>query len=101
MEYTTSSEFVDWLVYMDEVERRPSKEDIYNACLTAEVRRSWVSKPNQIKDKDFLLKQESRFRKKLPKEEIVRRQKAYFSTLVGAAKGKARLKRGTNGSTGT
>ena len=53
-ERITFTEFLDWIAYLDWEERTPSKQDLYLAAMTAEVRRSWVKNPKSVKAKDFL-----------------------------------------------
>ena len=49
------SEFLEWLEFLRQEERRHSKQDWYQAQIAAECRRSFVESPNKVKVTDFLL----------------------------------------------
>jgi hypothetical protein len=52
----TTLEFFEWMEFLRwETEEHRDKSEHYMASLTAEVRRSWVSKPNTVKASDFLV----------------------------------------------
>lgn len=52
----TTLEFFEWMEFLRwETEEHRDKSEHYMASLTAEVRRSWVSKPNAVKASDFLV----------------------------------------------
>lgn len=54
---TTSSEFVDWIFYLDWLDTDGfRKDDFYMAQIASEIRRSFVAKPEKVKLHDFLLK---------------------------------------------
>jgi hypothetical protein len=80
----TSSEFMDWIAYLDNDVNVFHREDYYFAELIAEVRRSWVEDKKSVKLKDFLLK--FKFKKevkkmvknKMTKEEAARKAKSFF-----------------------
>jgi len=80
----TSSEFMDWIVYLDNDVNVFHREDYYFAELIAEVRRSWVEDKKSVKLKDFLLKFEFKkevkkmIKKKMTREEAARKAKSYF-----------------------
>lgn len=50
----TWTEFLGWLVYLDQAETRRTKQDYYLAQIAAEVRRGLVKKPNTVKLDSFL-----------------------------------------------
>ena len=52
----TFREFLNWLEYLVWADERTSKQDLYMAQLTAEVRRSYVTKPKTVKVADFIIK---------------------------------------------
>jgi len=56
---TTSTEFVDWLQYLEQDWNRPRREDWYLAQVAAEVRRSRVMEPGKVKTKELLIEFES------------------------------------------
>jgi hypothetical protein len=77
-------EFQDWLYYLNETELKDRvKLEWYLAQLTAEVRRSWVAKPRDIKNADFILK----FNETKPVEEEraerLKKSKSAWFGLVG------------------
>lgn len=49
------SEFLEWVEYLLQEERRNTKLDWYLAQVAAEIRKSFVESPNKIKISDFLL----------------------------------------------
>jgi len=55
---TSSLEFTDWIVYLNEEPNRFSALFMYIAQLTAEVRRSWIkqSEVKNINTNDFVIK---------------------------------------------
>ncbi len=61
-EIVSSSEFVEWQIYLTELQlKEHTKQDRYQAQIAAEIRRSYVKEPQKIRDEDFLL---------MPKEQI-------------------------------
>ena len=57
MNSTLSTEFLEWMVYLDEVETEGFDRIVFQlAELTAEVRRSWVKDKDRVKRDWFLLK---------------------------------------------
>ena len=55
---TSSLEFTDWIVYLNEEPNRFSALYMYIAQLTAEVRRSWIisAAAKKVKSSDFIIK---------------------------------------------
>jgi hypothetical protein len=53
---TTSTEFLEWLVYLEKDLNAFHREDCYLAQIAAEVRRGNTKTPKRVKDKDFILK---------------------------------------------
>ena len=81
---TTSTEFVLWMEYLEKDTNAFHREDYYLAQIAAEIRRSFVKKPKQVKLKDFLLKfvmQEKP--KKLSIKERTKRMKQFWFFHVG------------------
>jgi len=73
----SSTEFVDWITYLDEQEtKHHQKLDYYLANIAAEIRRSYVKEPVKVKMEHFLLKFGKK--KKMTKEEATRRAKTFF-----------------------
>lgn len=57
MKSTTSKQFLEWSIFLQEEECRTRHQDHYLAQIAAEIRRGNVdpNKVSKIKDKDFLL----------------------------------------------
>jgi len=53
---TTSSEFVNWVQYLNEEPNRFNPLYFYLAQIAAEVRRTIVKKPEKVKVEDFVIK---------------------------------------------
>ena len=82
MQMTTSREFVEWSVIIEDASKEFTKEDYYLAQIAAEVRRSFVQKPEGVKLKDFFLQFEQEKAVVNPKDRMGY-SKAYWSALVG------------------
>lgn len=80
-EGTTSSEFVEWVRYLELEVNDFDRQDYYLAQIAAEIRRGNAKYPRQIKVEDFVLKfkTESEIRKNPTMAEA----KAFFFTAVG------------------
>lgn len=81
----TSSEFLDWIVYLDEDINGFHRGDYFLAQIAQEIRRSFVSEPDTVKLEPFLIKFETKKKekkKKLTKEEATRRMKSYWGTIL-------------------
>ncbi len=52
----TFSEFVDWLIYLERESIKELKQELYQAQIAAEVRRSMVLHPEKVNRDDFLIK---------------------------------------------
>ena len=55
----SSSEFVAWIGYLDTEVNRFHRQDYFLATIAAEIRRSYVKKPRDVKIGDFLLEFET------------------------------------------
>jgi len=81
---TTSTEFVIWMEYLERDVNAFHPENFYLAQIAAEIRRSFVKNPKQIRLKDFLLKfimpEEP---KKLSIKERSKRMKRFWFFHVG------------------
>ena len=68
----TSTEFLDWIVYLNEEVNSFHREDFYLAQIASEIRRSWSNKPNKIKLENFLMKLDDKIdlKEELKKKEI-------------------------------
>jgi len=78
----TSSEFMDWIAYLDDDANRFHREDYFLAQIAAEIRRSFVKDPMSVKLSPFLLKfGKKEERKKLSIAESTKRAKAFFGGM--------------------
>lgn len=91
MEKTTSSEFIEWMAFLDLERNQTSKEDYYLAQVAAEVRRSFVKSPQSVHVKDFILSF-TRAERSSPggsspaMEDPTQRSKNYWSAVLGLEK---------------
>ena len=46
---------MEWLTFLNERDRSFQRNDIFFSRIIAEVRRSWVKNPGEVKDSEFLL----------------------------------------------
>lgn len=53
MEKITFTEFLDWVQFLEQDEKRRDKLDFYLAQLAAEMRRSYVKTPRSVQVKAF------------------------------------------------
>ena len=75
----SSSEFVDWIAYLEKDINEFHREDYLFAQIAAEVRRSWVKNYNDVDPSDFLIKLEpKKEKKKLTLEEASSKAKRFF-----------------------
>jgi len=79
----TSTEFLDWIIYLDEKKFEESKLDHQLAAIQAEIRRSWVKDPRRVKEDNFIIKFVKKIKKKLTKEEATKRDKAIMGSALG------------------
>lgn len=86
---TTSTQFIDWMTYLEQDINAFHREDHFWANIAAEVRRSWVNSPEKVKIKTFLLKfkrkRESK-RAMTRKEAAERSKRKWFAWLRGKGK---------------
>jgi len=84
-----SSEFVDWVVYLDDEPNRFHRDDYNFARLAAEIRRSYVKDPMTVKEESFLIEfREKKKVKKLTIEEKTKRDKKFWGTVLKFSKRK-------------
>lgn len=84
---TTSSEFVEWVEYLDSLWNVPDRKDYLLANIAAEVCRTRVKRPASVKVQDFILKFSNAAHKKPPSTEA---SKAFWFAAVGVKKGGAK-----------
>ena len=88
MEATSSTEFVEWMAYLDdEVERGFHREDYLFAMVAAEIRKGNVKNPRSVKMKDFILdfsgKKKEEEHQALSLEERTARSKGFWFSVAG------------------
>lgn len=93
MEKTTSSEFIEWMAFLDLERNQTSKEDYYLAQVAAEVRRSFVKSPQSVHVKDFILSFTRAERSSpgggspaMEDQDPTQRSKNYWSAVLGLEK---------------
>ncbi len=85
----SSTEFLEWVVYLNEDVNAFHREDYFLASIAAEVRCSYVKEPKRVKLSDFLIKfKEKVKRKKVSIKERTKRSKAFWGTITGLTKRK-------------
>lgn len=79
----TSSEFLDWVVFIDEEPNMFCKEDFYLAQIAAEIRKTIVKHPEKVSIKSFLMKfaRKEKEKKKETKIEASKRMKSFFGIV--------------------
>lgn len=83
-EGTTSSEFVEWVRFMELDWTETKKEDYYRAQIAAEVARSHAKNPRNVKVTDFLIRFRGHWdrpRGPTSKSTAERSKKFWFSAL--------------------
>jgi hypothetical protein len=88
----TSSEFPEWIAFLNQEETKRTKQDFYLASIAAEVRKGNVKHPKKVKISDLFI----RYAKKKVKMTIKQKSdeaKAFFGALLGSSKKKKKRKR--------
>ena len=85
---TTSTEFLEWLEYVEQDVEVPQRMDFYLAQIAAEIRRSMVRNPNSVKLENFLLNLTLRSKQHKPlteteKQMRMARSKAAWYAVLG------------------
>ena len=83
MQDTTSREFVEWSIIVEESEKEFTKQDYYLAQIAAEVRRSFVKNPSKVLLKDFFLQFEEKEKPKMTREQATTFAKAAWFGRLG------------------
>ncbi len=85
----SSTDFVDWVAYLNEDVNAFHREDYFLASIAAEVRCTYVKEPMKVKLSDFLIKFKEKVKqKKVNIEEKTKRSKAFWGTVTGFTKRK-------------
>lgn len=79
----TSSEFVEWIVFLDEEEMKRTKQDFYLASIAAEVRKGNVKHPNKVKVSHLFITYAKKKVKMTIKEKAADAKK-FFGALLGS-----------------
>ena len=81
-----STEFLEWIAYLDADEDKFHREDYYLANIAAEIRRSYVKDPMKVRTDSFLMKfkkdRKPRKKKKLSIKERTKRAKAFWGAVL-------------------
>ena len=82
---TTSSEFAEWVQFLEEEMNVLTRTDYYLAQIAAEVRRVVVRNPKSVKIEDMILKFQIRGegKERVPPEEVLRKSKAFWLGSLG------------------
>jgi len=83
---TSSSQFIDWMVFLELERNFTTKQDVYLAQIAQEVQRSYVAEPNKVKLKSFIRKFKTMFENEndLTEEEVDSRTEASKSFWLKA-----------------
>ncbi len=84
----TSSEFIDWIVYLDEKEKTLTRQDILLGNIALECRRSYIKHPWLVKLNEFLQVFEIKKPKKQNWKEKMNNAKGFFGALLVSHKDK-------------
>ena len=76
---TTSSEFVEWMQYLEEEQNEPTVEHHYLAQIAAVIAQAHSKKGKKVKLSDFII----RFTDTKPKRSDCESSKAFWFGLVG------------------
>ena len=94
MQETTSSQFVEWMEYLDQQMKTHQKMDYYLAQIAMEVRRTIMKHPGRTKIKEFLLKFTSQGVSPSPPktedelEQRMNKSKSFWRALIGLGRNK-------------
>ncbi len=87
MDKTTSTEYVDWMTYLDAEVNSFHREDYYLARIAMEVQKTAVRNPDNLQIKDFILKFESANEKgkqeALSSDEKLQKSKNFWFSVLG------------------
>jgi hypothetical protein len=84
----TSSEFIEWIVYLNEDELRMKPIYYYLANVALETRRSYMEKPSQVSLDSFILKFNDPDKKEVKEEKMKKSKRFWLSGLGIKTKGK-------------
>ena len=82
-EKITPTEFLEWMSFLRMEQGRVRKLDCYLAQIAAEIRRTIVEKPNQVKISDFLMKPADKQAAPATLEERIAFSKAAWCSALG------------------
>jgi len=79
----TSSEFLEWMEFLECEEQRHTKEDYYSALIASEIRRSWVKDAYKVKTDSFLIKWvKKKMKVNKTKEDITMQHKLFWGVVL-------------------
>ena len=93
MAETTSSEYCDWMVFLNEKERTTEKWELYLARIHGAILRIFSAHPERVDESKLLLipseeKSETLVSRKKTKEERAKEAKGFWGGLFGLKLGK-------------
>lgn len=88
---TSSSEFIEWMVYLEEEVNDFHRDSFYWAQIAAEIRRANSRNPKSVKTEDFLLKFTKK-KEKSSEERISESKAAWFAAANAAKMNQARMR---------
>lgn len=77
-----SSEFVDWIIYLDEEKKKLKKIDYYLARIAAEIRLANINNDKPVNIEDFLLVIEQETPIELKEHMKMKQAKTFFNRLT-------------------
>ena len=91
---TTSTEFLDWMKYLEQQDNTHTKMDYYLAQIAARISGMFSKEPEKFKTEDFLMKFSYKKKKKAltekEVEEVIEKRtqnhKNFFSVMLGRKK---------------
>lgn len=76
---TSATEYIGWMIYLNEDPNKFNALYMYLAQIAAEVRRSFVKRPNKVEISDFVIKFVNK--KTSNKQSVEHSKRAWFSFL--------------------
>lgn len=89
----TSSEFVEWVVFLNEEETKRTKQDFYLASIAAEIRKGNVKHPRKVKISHLFITYVKKKVKMTMKEKAAEAKK-FFGALLASPKKKKNTRKG-------
>lgn len=99
---TTSSQFIEWRVFLDELPNEFNPLYEYLAQIAAEIKRAWVKQKKKVKRKDFILQfRRVKVQQSAPSKAAIEHSKrSWLGVVMGNFKRMKRLRGKDNGRSG-